>query len=645
MATVRVDVVPVNEFTPAFSVASYQFSVQENTALGTVLGSVNASDGDAGSQGEVSYHLLDPGNLSPIFIDPSSGEIIVSNILDYEDVNFYNLSVIARDQGGLESYVPVEISILNENDVPPVLLPSITVADRLLTDSPAGFFVQSYTCSDPDGGSTAIAISSEQDFGFFTLNSFNQLVWTGMSPNLTSDVVVSLTLICTDAGNQTDTANIAVAIGPPGKVIPVFSQNEYPTEVAENVTVGTLILQVAATTNSTGEIQYSFLQTFTDFPFAINSTSGSIFLNSTLSRETTSSFTFPVLATDTVEQTTALATVSIIVLDVNDNSPAIAPSQYSITLLEDASTGVAYAKYVCSDADENENGQVSFSILSGSPPGMFTVSDSGHVVLQQSLDFETATSYNITIACSDAGSPSLTSTANLSVTVSGINEFPPVFVKSSYNFTIPETLSPASLFGQVSANDQDDGENGLFHYEGQGGPGDEFFLVDSSSGDLRVKQLLNATENSELDFVVAAIDRGPPAPFTSSVVISVSVEDVNSQPSFDQVSYTAVIPASTGLDESIVNLICFDTDLAENAHVAMTIVTNDLQESVLLDTPAMGGQGVVEGALNINGSLNVGSYELIIMCTDNGSPKLSRNTSITVIDQGSNMAPVFNLPD
>ena len=45
-----VDVVPVNEFTPAFSVASYQFSVQENTALGTVLGSVNASDGDAGSQ-------------------------------------------------------------------------------------------------------------------------------------------------------------------------------------------------------------------------------------------------------------------------------------------------------------------------------------------------------------------------------------------------------------------------------------------------------------------------------------------------------------------------------------------------------------------------------------------------------------------
>ena len=574
MATVRVDVVPVNEFTPAFSVASYQFSVQENTALGTVLGSVNASDGDAGSQGEVSYHLLDPGNLSPIFIDPSSGEIIVSNILDYEDVNFYNLSVIARDQGGLESYVPVEISILNENDVPPVLLPSITVADRLLTDSPAGFFVQSYTCSDPDGGSTAIAISSEQDFGFFTLNSFNQLVWTGMSPNLTSDVVVSLTLICTDAGNQTDTANIAVAIGPPGKVIPVFSQNEYPTEVAENVTVGTLILQVAATTNSTGEIQYSFLQTFTDFPFAINSTSGSIFLNSTLSRETTSSFTFPVLATDTVEQTTALATVSIIVLDVNDNSPAIAPSQYSITLLEDASTGVAYAKYVCSDADENENGQVSFSILSGSPPGMFTVSDSGHVVLQQSLDFETATSYNITIACSDAGSPSLTSTANLSVTVSGINEFPPVFVKSSYNFTIPETLSPASLFGQVSANDQDDGENGLFHYEGQGGPGDEFFLVDSSSGDLRVKQLLNATENS--DFVVAAIDRGPPAPFTSSVVISVSRRR---PPSF--VRSAIQIPASTGLN--------FDTDLAENAHVAMTIVTNDLQESVKARYPVTAG--------------------------------------------------------
>ena len=643
VATVRVDVLPVNEFTPTFPVTSYQFSVDENTALGTILGSVNASDGDAGSQGEVSYILIDPGNLSPIFIDPSSGEVIVSNILDYEDISFYNLSVIARDQGGLESYVPVEITIVNLNDVPPVLLPSTAVADRLLTDSPQGFFVQSYTCTDPDGGSTTIAISSDQELGYFALNSFNQLIWTAMSPNLTSDVVVSLTLVCTDAGNQTDTANIAIAIGPPGKIIPVFSQNEYSIEIAENITVGTQIVQVSATTNSSGVIQYSFLQTFTDFPFGIDSASGRIFSNSTLSRETTSSFTFPVLATDTAEQTTALATVSIIVLDVNDNHPVIAPSQYSITLLEDALTSIAYAKYVCSDDDENENGQVLFSILDGSPPGLFSVNaDSGNVILQQPLDFETATSYNITIGCSDGGSPSLTSTAQLLVTVSGINEFPPVFLQSSYNFTIPETLSPASMFGQVSADDDDDGENGFFHYEAQGGPGDEFFLVDSSTGNLRVKQLLNATENSELDFVVAAIDRGPSASFTSSVVISVSVQDVNSQPSFDQVSYTAVIPASTGLDETIINLTCFDTDLAENAHVTMTIVTNDLQGSVLLDTPAMGGQREVEGALNINGSLSVGSYELVIMCTDNGSPKMSRNTSVTVIVQGSNMAPIFN---
>ena len=92
MATVRVDVVPVNEFTPAFSVASYQFSVQENTALGTVLGSVNASDGDAGSQGEVSYHLLDPGNLSPIFIDPSSGQKLSSPTFSTMRTSIFTIS-------------------------------------------------------------------------------------------------------------------------------------------------------------------------------------------------------------------------------------------------------------------------------------------------------------------------------------------------------------------------------------------------------------------------------------------------------------------------------------------------------------------------------------------------------------------------
>ena len=643
IATVRIDVLPVNEFKPAFSMASYQFSVKENTAIGTLLGSVNATDTDAGSQGDLTYLLLDPGNLSPVFIDPSSGDILISSFLDYEQKNFYNLSVIARDQGGLESYVPVEITVLNVNDVSPLLSPSVTVADRLLSNSPNNFFVQSYTCTDPDGGSTTVIISSGNDLGYFVLNNFNQLVWTGTSPNITSDVVVSLILLCTDAGNQTDTANIAIAVGPPNKIVPVFSQAEYSVEIAENVTNGTEILQVSATTNNSGAIQYSFLQTFAEFPFAINSMTGSITVNGPLSRETVSSFSFPVLAMDTTEQTSALVTVNIVLIDVNDNHPVIAPSQFSITLLEDSSTGIAYAQYICSDADAGMNGQVSFSILSGSPLGLFSASaDTGHIILQQSLDFESAKSYNITVACSDNGSPSLTSTANLLVSVLGVNEFPPVFDQISYNFTIPESLPLASKFGQVTASDDDDGVNGMFHFEVLGGPGEEFFLVDSSNGNLRVKQLLNATENSELVFVVGAIDNGPPAPFTSSVVTSVSIDDVNSPPKFDQVSYIVIVPTSTVVNESILTLMCFDTDLTQNAHVSMMVASNDLNGSISLQTPSMGSQKSVEGSLNIDRSLNAGSYELIIQCMDDGTPSLNISTSVTIIVQGSNAAPVFN---
>ena len=320
----------------------------------------------------------------------------------------------------------------------------------------------------------------------------------------------------------------------------------------------------------------------------------------------------------------------------------ILPSSLLISVLEDAPTGIAYAKYTCTDADEGDNGMTSFSILSGSPPDLFTVASSGSVLLQQQLDFESTTAYNITVACSDAGTPALTSTATLIVEVSGINEYPPVFEQNSYNFSIPEITAPGTILGSVNATDSDDGVNGVFHYEVLGGTGAEFFSVASLTGEVLVKRPLNASENSQLSFLAAAIDRGPPAPRTSTALISVSVGDENSPPFFSQVNYVTVIPTSQAVGESILDLTCFDSDLGQNAQVRMTTVSNDLEESVYLQSSDMAGQGSVMGSLIVNGSLDAGSYELIILCMDSGTPLMGRNTSVTVIVQGSNMAPVFN---
>ena len=622
---------------------SYQFSVKENTAVGTLLGSVNATDSDAGIQGVITYLLPnDIVNVSPVLIAPSTGDIFISNLLDYETMTSHNLSVIAKDHGDLSTYVLLEIIVLNENDVAPLLTPSISVADRLLLNSPKVFFVQSYTCTDLDGGNTNITISGGNDLGYFALDNFNRLVWTGTSPNITSDVVVSLTLLCTDIANQTDTAHIHITIGPPDKIIPIFSQIEYLIDVAENATVGTQIVQVMATTNSSGIICYSFVQTYAKFPFSINNVTGSITVNDSLSRETTSFFSFSVLAMDNTEHTSALTTINVVILDVNDNPPVIAPKLFSITLFEDATIDTAYAKYVCSDADEGLNGQVSFSILGGSPPGFFNASaGTGHIILQQPLDFEFYSSYNITVACSDHGSPPLISTADFFVSVVGVNEFWPMFDRSSYNFTVPETLLPTSTFGQVTANDDDNGVNGMFHFEVLESSGEEFFLVDSTTGDLKVKQILNATENSKLDFAIAAIDYGPYTSFTSSVVVSVFVEDVNSPPNFDQAGYIVIVPTTNAVNESILSLICFDTDLAQNAHVSMMVTSNDLNDSISLQT--IGNHKSIVGSLSTNMPLTVGSYELVILCSDSGSPNLEVTASVTVIVQGSNVGPpVFN---
>ena len=47
----------VNDNRPVFSQSTYRASISENTALGTTVAIISATDGDSGTNGEVTYRL------------------------------------------------------------------------------------------------------------------------------------------------------------------------------------------------------------------------------------------------------------------------------------------------------------------------------------------------------------------------------------------------------------------------------------------------------------------------------------------------------------------------------------------------------------------------------------------------------------
>ena len=642
-ATVRVDVGPINEFTPVFLEKVYKFTADENTEIGTTLGYVNATDDDEGIHGEITFLLDDLANLSPIFINPSTGEILISTLLDYEEQTFYNLSVIGRDSGGSESYVPLEITVNNLDDVDPVLTPTVTTyKGRVPTDSPDGLFIEYFSCIDPDGGDTSITIISGNEQGYFRLNSFNQLVWNGTSDVFMSDIVVTIMLKCTDEAGDEDTASIAVVVGKPDVDPPTFSQETFSESLEENATLNTIVLTVTAVPSvSNHSIEYS-LFSLGGIPFAIDTESGLITVNGSLDYENVDLYTFPVQAKDVDDGSIALATVEITVLDVNDNKPVILPSSLTVYIKEDASTGISYAKFTCSDEDSNDNSLTSFLIDNGDPSMLFSISG-GSVYLQNSLDFENTTSHNITVSCVDNGDPQLTAYATLLVQVTGVNEFYPTFNMDAYNFTTQENSSLGSFVGSVEATDKDDGTNGQFHYEVYGGGGSDYFRVDENNGDILVNSFLNASVTDSLSLVVAATDNGPPSPLIGTVVVGIDISDKNEEPYFSQLSYVASIATDTAIPGDTLGTVkCFDYDLGSNAELTLSIVKkNDLVGNVSL-TGGLKGSESVSADLVLNTTITAGSYEVIVQCVDSGNPSLSANASFVVNVKGVNTAPSFD---
>ena len=90
------------------------------------------------------------------------------------------------------------------------------------------------------------------------------------------------------------------------------------------------------------------------------------------------------------------------------------------------------------DLDSGENGKITYSIASSTAPGLFNIDSNGAVTLQGSLNFEVEASYTLTIMAKDNGSPSLSATAVLKISVIDINEQPSIRCDGSCVYTVSE---------------------------------------------------------------------------------------------------------------------------------------------------------------------------------------------------------------
>lgn len=153
-ATVFIKVIDVNDNSPVFGTASATITVLENTPAGNSITHVSATDMDEGFNGLVVYTLK--GGEGKMDID-TSGLILLEKVLDREEQGFYNLTVIASDQGQpmLSTALNLTVIIDDVNDNTPVFsLNSYEV--RVPEDEVLGKALLTVSATDRDAGANAL---------------------------------------------------------------------------------------------------------------------------------------------------------------------------------------------------------------------------------------------------------------------------------------------------------------------------------------------------------------------------------------------------------------------------------------------------------------------------------------------------------
>ena len=413
-----------------------------------------------------------------------------------------------------------------------------------------------------------------------------------------------------------NTVSSAVCLTPPGP--PTFNQNFYTATVAENTTLGTVVLVVHAQSQSDFNVTYSIASGDPNGTFTVEP-SGELVLSASLDFETQSTHQLVISAEDPATGRSVIAMATITVTDINDNAPTFPPLT-PVLLPENTPTGSLVAIVTATDADSGTNSLLMYTIQSDDETFAIDVT-LGIITLQRPLNFSTQSQYDVFITASDQGDPVMSSSVLLNVTV-----LPPDPTVLQFTSLANETISEDAPIGFVVLQLEAipvTNETGTVVIEySLVAPVGSPFIVERDSGELRVNASLDreTTDTYELQVSATVANRERAVPAVA--VILIMLIDVNDNPPvFLNESYSTTLLENAAAGTLSLSVVAMDSDLGVNGAIQYTIMEDTTFLSIDNST------GVLRNTQPVD-------YELIqqllvtVVAYDMGNPPL--NSSVTV---------------
>uniref|UniRef100_A0A6Q2Z885 Cadherin EGF LAG seven-pass G-type receptor 1a n=1 Tax=Esox lucius TaxID=8010 RepID=A0A6Q2Z885_ESOLU len=647
-AYLTVTISDTNDHGPVFEQTEYRVSLRENVEVGFEVLTIRATDGDAPSNANMIYKIVnEEGDNAAFEIDPRNGLVKIRVRPDRETMTQYQLIVEANDQGKepgpRSATVTVYISVEDENDNYPQFSEKRYVV-QVLESVAVNTKVAQVKATDQDEGNNAkvhYSLISGNVKGQFYIHSPTGVI--DLINPLDYEMIREYTLRvkAQDGGRPpliNGTGMVVVQVVDVNDNAPMFVSTPFQATVLENVAIGYSVIHIQAIDADSGDnshLEYRLTDMAPGFPFTINNSTGWITVSEELDRETTDFYKFGVEAVDHgIPAMSSSASVAVTVVDVNDNVPTFTQRLYSLKMNEDAAVGTSVL--ALSAIDRDANSVVTYQISSGNTRNRFAITSqtaAGVITLALPLDYKQERQYVLTVTASDG---TRHDAAQVVINVTDANTHRPVFQSSNYQVMISEDRPVGSTVVVISATDEDTGENARISYVMEDNVPQ--FKINPDTGTITTQIEIDYEDQASYTLAIIARDNGIPQKSDTTYVEIIVLDANDNVPQFLRDIYQGTVFEDAPVYTSVLQISASDRDSGSNGRLSYSFQGGDDGEGDFFIEPY---SGIIRTARKLDRE-NVPVYNLKAFAMDRGVPPLKAavDIQVSVLDINDN-APVF----